>query len=1311
MSACGVRVVVTVLLVLSAPLTLFACGEGDPGAAPYAQALGGVGPDLVTIDVSDPPAQAVIGDSFTASDVTRNDGNLAATASMTRYYLSPDKSKGTTSRPLSPLRAVAALGAGAQSAGSVVVTIPANVPEGVYYLLACADNTFLVSEQGESNNCLGSANPVIVTGPDLVVTAATEPPATLLLGQTILATDTVVNVGSVAAGATETKYLLSLDTVRDGTDKTLNPQRAVPGLTPGGSSTGSLAVTVPSNVPAGTYYLLACADSGARVNEANETNNCLASAGTTSVTGADLVVTQVTVPDLLAVGASYSFVDSTLNRGTGPSIASTTQYYVSPTPVKIAGYRLLTGNHDVGVLAAGETDTGSVTVTVPSGVAAGSYYVLACADNLFKVAEENEVNNCVATASTITVGGADLVVTFTSDPPLQGGIGTTFPITDEVANVGTVAAGASVTRYWLSRDTLRNTGDELLTGDRERAVPALAPQETNRGTINSLKVPASVTPGFYYVLACADEGIRVAETNDGNNCTASTHTIGIGLPDLVVEGLAATAAFPGDTTTVSESTRNVGFAPALASSTRFYLSTDGTRSDDDPLLGSRAVESLAAGAASSGSSPFTIAFSVAPGSYFVIACADQDGVVTEGDEANCAAAPLQVRDRCEGVVCAAADACHVAGVCSSATGTCSNPVAPEGTVCSDGSVCTTVDTCHAGACVAGAALTCDDGNTCTDDSCNPAAGCVFASAANGTSCEDGDACTVADVCTGGHCTGGAPLSCNDGNLCTRDSCDPTSGCVATNAPDGTGCTDDNACTDGDSCQAGACVAGTPLTCDDHNRCTDDSCSASSGCVFAAVADGTTCTDGSVCTDGDTCQAGACTPGAPITCDDHNGCTGDHCDADSGCVFAAVTDGTSCADGNVCNGAETCQGGSCSAGAPDNGGCDPIATCTSTGDGRTCACPEGTIDSHGDGTLCEPTVDCGTPVQVATGAYHSCALLSGGTVRCWGLDHRGQVGDGVFTNIGRVTPVPVLGLEHVTELSAAQFHTCALLTDGTVRCWGDNASGQLGDGTTDPKATPVAVAGLAGVSHISAGDNHVCAVLADGTARCWGDNSSLQLGVWGGGFSVTPIEVPNLVGAVQIAAAEDHTCAVLLDGTARCWGKNGFGQLGNGGGGNSADPVEVVGLGGVVQLAAAASHTCARLGDGTVRCWGRNLDGQLGDGTGDDRSTPVATVGITGATWVAAGQHHSCATLGDGSMRCWGGSWEGQLGYGGLAGSALPLVVSDIAAATRAAGGWFHTCAIDGGSVRCWGMNQYGGLGDGTTTRSLVPSVPVSLTCE
>ncbi|MCJ2555482.1 MAG: hypothetical protein LN410_04740, partial [Candidatus Thermoplasmatota archaeon] len=165
---------------------------------------------------------------------------------------------------------------------------------------------------------------------------------------------------------------------------------------------------------------------------------------------------------------------------------------------------------------------------------------------------------------------------------------------------------------------------------------------------------------------------------------------------------------------------------------------------------------------------------------------------------------------------------------------------------------------------------CDDGNVCTDDSCNPAAGCV--NTGNIAPCDDGDACTTADTCSLGICVGGAAPDCDDANVCTDDSCDPGTGCVNTDniAP----CDDGDACTTADTCAVGVCVGGAAPNCDDGNVCTDDSCNPATGCVNANNI--APCDDGNACTTADTCSLGICVGGAAPNCDDVNVCTDDSC---------------------------------------------------------------------------------------------------------------------------------------------------------------------------------------------------------------------------------------------------------------------------------------------------------------------------------------------------------------------------------------------------------------------------------------------------
>jgi len=277
-------------------------------------------------------------------------------------------------------------------------------------------------------------------------------------------------------------------------------------------------------------------------------------------------------------------------------------------------------------------------------------------------------------------------------------------------------------------------------------------------------------------------------------------------------------------------------------------------------------------------------------------------------------------------------------------------------------------------------------------------------------------------------------------------------------------------------------------------------------------------------------------------------------------------------------------------------------------------------------------------QITTGDSHTCALLEDKTVRCWGSNADGRLGDGTTTN--RLNPVQVLAsgstqgtdvLGGVTQIATGNTHTCALLEDKTVRCWGSNASGRLGDGTTTNRLNPVQVLAsgstqgtdvLGGVTQIATGNTHTCALLEDKTVRCWGSNASGRLGDGTTTNRLNPVQVlasgstqgtDVLGGVTQIATGSSHTCALLEDKTVRCWGSNGSGLLGDGTTTDRLNPVQVLAsgstqgtdvLGGVTQIATGGTHTCALLEDKTVRCWGFNVDGQLGDGTTARRLNPV-----------------------------------------------------------------------------------------------------------
>ncbi|MGB3033604.1 MAG: S-layer homology domain-containing protein [Candidatus Microthrix parvicella] len=339
-------------------------------------------------------------------------------------------------------------------------------------------------------------------------------------------------------------------------------------------------------------------------------------------------------------------------------------------------------------------------------------------------------------------------------------------------------------------------------------------------------------------------------------------------------------------------------------------------------------------------------------------------------------------------------------------------------------------------------------------------------------------------------------------------------------------------------------------------------------------------------------------------------------------------------------------------------------------------------------------------MVAAGGFHSCALKLDGTVACWGDNETGQVGDGTTTL--RPTAVPVSGLSEVTSITTGNDHSCALKLNRTVVCWGNNSFGQLGDGSTISMPIPTSVSGLTDVVSISAAFYHTCAVKQNGTAACWGRNIDGQLGDGSTTGRLTATAVSGLTGAAKVSAGSSHSCVLKIDGSVTCWGGNSAGQVGDGS--TTKRPVPTpVGMTGVTSLAAGVSHTCAVKSSGTALCWGSNYNGQLGDGTNTNRLTPTPVGGLVKAASITAGGQHTCVGKRDGTSLCWGGNGLGQLGNGSTTARLTPFPVS-LSGARGISVGRYHTCAVKyDRTVACWGDNRRGALGNGTTTDDPTPN--------
>lgn len=366
----------------------------------------------------------------------------------------------------------------------------------------------------------------------------------------------------------------------------------------------------------------------------------------------------------------------------------------------------------------------------------------------------------------------------------------------------------------------------------------------------------------------------------------------------------------------------------------------------------------------------------------------------------------------------------------------------------------------------------------------------------------------------------------------------------------------------------------------------------------------------------------------------------------------------------------------------------------------------------------------TPISAAAGgAWFTCALQTTGGVTCWGSQNAsGQVGDGTWAEpknrASAVLDANSTALAGAIAIDSGASHTCALMSNGTVKCWGENGSGQLGDGTQIDrnKATTVLLGGnpLSGVIAITAGGGHSCALMAQNrTVKCWGSRQYGQLGDGTddqNGFSprLAPVDVVGadgnpLAGVAELSAGAEHTCAVMQTGALQCWGSNGYFALGRGWeNSNQTQPVAVLDGGsamtGVASVSANLEGTCAVLLDRRLKCWGLNWYGQVGDGTKTIREYPAfvlsGTGHLTGVTAVAAGQEHTCALMSTGGVKCWGDGSNYKLGTGTLSEQLKPADVTTSFAPAKGniavATGSFSSCALGGfGYLQCWGADGSG----------------------
>jgi len=567
---------------------------------------------LVTVTASSPEAREA-GLQPGVFTFTR-DGDLAAPLTV-QYVVSGSAIAGSDYQPLP---ASVQFAAGSATATLTVTPIDDALQESNELVVVT-----LTAGAGYGVGVGATASVAIVSDdlpPDLLIQSATAP-GTGGADADLVVNDTTRNQGTGASSASATGFYLSTNTTLDAADLFLG-SRPVPQLLAGATSAASTTLRIPASTATGTYYVVAKGDWDGQVAESAETNN-VRSTGQIKV-GPNLAVSALTTPSSAAAGVAFSVSDTTVNQGGGRAAATKTRIYLSVNS-SLDASDVLIGSRDVPELAAGASHAGSTVVTLPASTPGGLYFLFAEADGGQTVTETSETNN-TRVSSSLKVG-ADLVVSALTVPGLVA-FGSTVNVTDSTKNQGAGAAGDSATGFYLSVNSVLDATDVFLGA---RPAGALAPNTTS-AVVTPIQIPAGTAAGEYFIVAKADWADAAPESIESNNTRSASLRIG---PDMAVTALTVPASVPaGGSITVSDTTKNQGTDPVPMTTTRFYLSTNSSFSVGDVPIGSRPVGALAAGAIDAGSATLVIPAGTVPGSYYVVAVSDGDGVVAESLESN-----------------------------------------------------------------------------------------------------------------------------------------------------------------------------------------------------------------------------------------------------------------------------------------------------------------------------------------------------------------------------------------------------------------------------------------------------------------------------------------------------------------------------------------------------------------------------------------------------------------------------------------------------------------------------------------------------
>ncbi len=599
---------------------------------------------------------------------------------------------------------------------------------------------------------------------------------------------------------------------------------------------------------------------------------------------------------------------------------------------------------------------GALTFIAPS---AGAYYV----QMSYKVPGQKP-QSFAYTFKVDGGSGVDLISAIDSVFPAQIVQGEDVYLTITLSNECKDVAGAFAYAYYFSEDAVLDPSDPLL-GTHEVPDGLGAKASVNRD--DKAIIPLLAKPGPAYVILAADSSNTVAETQELNNNSSAAITV---IPLCIADALEpngapeiAAALPPGKTEALSLCPYDLDWYKVnlqAGQTLTVTMAFDQNVGDLDMRLYKVAQFGQPVAVAATKNAPEVFSYTADETTTYYLRINGFNGDAAGYTLFTCIGTGFACVECADNSQCAVGQACDpTSTLCTKCSSDgecldgdpCTNDVCdpqlgclhlPTAATCSDGMVCTVGDTCAQGVCLSGSATDCDDGNVCTDDSCDATLGCQHA--LNTAPCSDGDKCVTGDFCAAGACQAGTtPLNCNDANVCTADSCAGPTGCSHASLS-GSACSDGSACTLNDACSSGICLAGTATPdCNDSNACTTDACDPASGCTHVAFAGG--CDDGDPCTAIDSCVGTTCVGALKLFCDDGNVCTSDACAGILGCSHSSLT-GTTCNDGLFCTGLDLCVSGACVGTA--NGKCDDGNPCT------TDACSENSGCGHvnlPDNTTC------------------------------------------------------------------------------------------------------------------------------------------------------------------------------------------------------------------------------------------------------------------------------------------------------------------------------------------------------------------------